>query len=298
MPGLRPAQPADLACIASWVADAETLYRMLPRASFPLSVAQLQAVLTQCHGASVLEVDGAPVGFAGFIEHAPAAQATLSSVIVDPARRRQGWGRALIEAMCALAASLGARRINATCFDRNLPALTLYQAAGFQPAGWEMRIDPWQQQHIAFKLTRPLEQGHTVGGICYSDEPERIDFGWLTAQLTRCYWCEGIDEARVRDAAAGSAVLVGAYHGTRQVGYARIVSDRARFAYLADVVVDPTHRGQGIATEMVRTLLAHPGLAQVEHCYLLTRDAHRLYRPLGFEVFPAPERFMRRSRPA
>jgi ribosomal protein S18 acetylase RimI-like enzyme len=78
-------------------------------------------------------------------------------------------------------------------------------------------------------------------------------------------------------------MVVGAFAPDgRQVGYARLISDQTRFAYLCDVIVDEAHRGQGIGRAMVRFIMEHPDLARVTTWVLATRDAHGVYAPLGF----------------
>ncbi|GAA5786857.1 GNAT family N-acetyltransferase [Chitiniphilus shinanonensis] len=293
---LRPATPDDLARVCAWAEDAETLYFMFPAARFPLTPEQLQQALAQRHAASVLEIDGQPAGFADFIALAPELPATLGHVIVDPARRRQGVGRALVEAMCRLAWRQGAVDIHATCFDRNAPALALYQRLGFAPVGWRQRTDYAGRTHLAFDLARPPRAADTEDGVDYDDDPTRIDFDWLTGQLAQTYWSPGIGRPKVELAARHSTVVMAAYAEGRQIAYARVLSDGNRFGYLADVIVDPAWRGRGIATRLLQRILAHPRIAHVENCYLMTFDAHAVYRPLGFEVYPRPERFMWRGR--
>ncbi|WP_375591900.1 GNAT family N-acetyltransferase [Chitiniphilus eburneus] len=295
---LRPARPDDLDRVCHWSTDAETLYFMFPTARFPLTRAQLEQAVAQRHAASVLTVDDEPAGFANFITLGAGLPATLGNVIVDPARRHQGVGRALVDAMCRLAWRQGAVDIHATCFDRNTPALAMYQQLGFTPVGWRQRTDYAGHTHLALDLARPPRAADTEGGVDYDDDPGRIDFDWLTGQLAQTYWSPGIGRPEVELAARHSTVVMGAYAEGRQIAYARVLSDSNRFAYLADVIVDPDWRGRGIATRLLKRVLAHPRIAHVENCYLMTFDAHAIYRPLGFEVYPRPERFMWRGRVA
>lgn len=131
-----------------------------------------------------------------------------------------------------------------------------------------------------------------------STDPARIDLDAVWNMLRRSYWSPNIRRDIVARAIANSLV-VGAYDtdhpaGPRQVGFARAVTDRATFAWLADVIVDEPHRGRGIGTEMVRTLMAHPELQTLRRWSLATRDAHSVYAALGFE--PAqPGRYMERK---
>ena len=82
----------------------------------------------------------------------------------------------------------------------------------------------------------------------------------------------------------------------RQIGFARVVTDRATFAYLADVYVLESHRGRGLGRWLVECVTAHPDLRGLRRWTLATRDAHDLYRRFGFESLRAPERYMEKVR--
>lgn len=117
-----------------------------------------------------------------------------------------------------------------------------------------------------------------------------MDFARVHAWLAATYWTPGIARETVERAARNSALLIGAFtlEGV-QIGYARVVSDQTRFAYLCDVVVDEPYRRQGVAGAMVRFALDHPELATVRTWTLATRDAHGVYEPLGFHPMTDPE---------
>jgi N-acetylglutamate synthase-like GNAT family acetyltransferase len=100
----------------------------------------------------------------------------------------------------------------------------------------------------------------------------------------------------VASAVAGS-VCVGAFDGEAQVGFARLVTDRATFAYLADVYVLEPYRGAGLARCMLDALFAEVNVKQLRRMMLATRDAHALYAQYGFTPLDAPERFMELHRP-
>jgi GNAT superfamily N-acetyltransferase len=92
------------------------------------------------------------------------------------------------------------------------------------------------------------------------------------------------------------ALCFGLYRGALQIGFARVVTDFARFAYLGDVFIVAGERGRGLGKRLVEHVLAHPELACVERWMLGTRDAHTLYERLGFARVP-PGRFMVRPPP-
>ena len=110
------------------------------------------------------------------------------------------------------------------------------------------------------------------------------------------YWCRGVPRA-VLETAIAHSLCFSAFVDDRQVGFARVISDRATFAYLCDVFVLPQARGQGVSKRMLETILAHPHLQGLRRFLLATADAHRLYAQYGFAPLTGPERFMERYRP-
>lgn len=128
------------------------------------------------------------------------------------------------------------------------------------------------------------------------DDPARLRFDRIHAWLTASYWSPGIARDIVERAAAGSHCL-GAYAGDVQVGYARMISDRATFGWIADVWVDEARRGQGLGRRMVSWFLDHPDYADLRRVALVTGDAHGVYAPLGFHAPLRPERYMERLHP-
>jgi GNAT superfamily N-acetyltransferase len=137
----------------------------------------------------------------------------------------------------------------------------------------------------------------TDTAVCeVSIDPERLDVKAIHAFLSTAYWSPGIPLDVVKRAMANS-VCVGAYKAGAQVGFARMVTDRATFAYLADVYVLEAHRGQGLAKRMVGTLLQLPELQGLRRMMLATRDAHDLYAQFDFKPLANPARFMERHHP-
>jgi GNAT superfamily N-acetyltransferase len=129
-----------------------------------------------------------------------------------------------------------------------------------------------------------------------SDDPSRLDLDAIHAELARSYWAEGIPREIVARALANSLCL-GVYDDhDRQVAFARAVTDRATYAYIADVYVVAALRGQGLGTWLVECLLAHPDLQGLRRLALVTRDAHPLYRRFGFETLASTERHMEIAR--
>jgi GNAT superfamily N-acetyltransferase len=114
---------------------------------------------------------------------------------------------------------------------------------------------------------------------------------WLS---TDAYWAIGRAREVVERAVAGS-LNFGAYDDGRMVGYARVVTDRATFAWLCDVYVDPSARGLGVGVALVEAVDATLTQLQVRRALLATADAHGLYARFGFEPMSEPERWMLRT---
>ncbi len=129
-----------------------------------------------------------------------------------------------------------------------------------------------------------------------SADPTRLDLDAIHAFLSRSYWSPGVPRAVVARAIANS-LCFGVYRDGAQVGFARVVTDQATFAYLADVYVLEAHRGQGLSHRLVDHVLAHPALQGLRRVLLATRDAHGLYAAHGFAPLAAPDRFMEIHRP-
>lgn len=142
-----------------------------------------------------------------------------------------------------------------------------------------------------------LERRH--GDLCVSDDPDRLDLDFVHAFLAeRSDWARGIPREVVARSLQNSLCL-GAYRGDRQVGFARVVTDRATFGWLADVFVTEEFRGQGVGRALVSAVMEHPDLQGVRRLMLATADAHSLYARHGFRPVDQPERFMafRRENP-
>ncbi len=131
----------------------------------------------------------------------------------------------------------------------------------------------------------------TKGEYSISTDPQRFDLDAVHAFLSRSFWAEGIPKALVAKAAANS-LCFGLFDGPAQVGFARVVTDRATFAYLCDVYVLESHRGLGLGKWLVQSVMAHPDLQGLRRFQLVTRDAHGLYERHGFAVPANPERQM------
>ncbi|MBI5155042.1 GNAT family N-acetyltransferase [Candidatus Poribacteria bacterium] len=128
-------------------------------------------------------------------------------------------------------------------------------------------------------------------GYELSTDPARLDHSVIHGFLTASYWAKGVPLETVKRSIAGS-LCFGIYKDSGQVGFARVITDRATFAYLADVFILPDHRGFGLGKWLIREILAHPELQGLRRWVLLTADAHGLYAQAGFTAPAQPERYM------
>lgn len=128
---------------------------------------------------------------------------------------------------------------------------------------------------------------------------EHMDFARVTAMLSKAFWSPGIKMDEVKKGALNSALVVGVFIGDRQIGYARAISDKTRFAYILDVYVDEEYRRKGAGRLMVDSILKSAEMKDVYQWLLITRDAHGVYRTSGFEALGRPGDWMeiRRLRP-
>jgi GNAT superfamily N-acetyltransferase len=124
-----------------------------------------------------------------------------------------------------------------------------------------------------------------------STDPARIDAGMVHEFLTNSYWATEIPVETVRRSIEHS-IPFGVYHGQQQVGFARIISDLATFAYLADVFIVPPFRGRGLSRWLMECIVGHPDLQGLRRWMLATQDAHGLYAKFGFTAIKNSEPWM------
>jgi GNAT superfamily N-acetyltransferase len=128
-----------------------------------------------------------------------------------------------------------------------------------------------------------------------STDPDGMDVDAIHAYLSgESYWARGIPRETVARSIRNS-LCFGVFDGDAQVAFARVVTDRATYAYLCDVYVLPAYRGRGISKWMMEAVIAHPELQGLRRWGLATQDAHGLYAQFGFRPLERPERFMERT---
>ncbi|MBI3438859.1 MAG: GNAT family N-acetyltransferase [Proteobacteria bacterium] len=124
------------------------------------------------------------------------------------------------------------------------------------------------------------------------EQPKEADLEIIHRVLTESYWSPGIPRETVGRACANSMCAIARDEKGALIGFARLVTDKATFAWLCDVIVLPGKQGLGLGRKFVRTFQDHPDLQHLRRWLLGTRDAHGVYAPLGFAPISKPERLM------
>jgi GNAT superfamily N-acetyltransferase len=126
-------------------------------------------------------------------------------------------------------------------------------------------------------------------GCLISTDPAKLDLDVIHGFLSQAYWSEEIPRS-VLERAIRNSLCFGVYAEGRQVGFARVVTDRATFAYLADVFILESHRGRGLSKRLMEAIMSHPDLQGLRRWSLATRDAQGLYSRFGFAPLQFPKR--------
>lgn len=134
------------------------------------------------------------------------------------------------------------------------------------------------------------------GEFWITTERQRMDLEVIHGFISRSYWATGRSVEKVRKTIANS-LCFGLFEGKAQIGFARVITDYAIFAYLADVFVLETHRGRGLGKWLMECITGHPELQEVKKWMLATSDAHGLYRQYGFQALADPSKYMERLNP-
>lgn len=133
-------------------------------------------------------------------------------------------------------------------------------------------------------------------GYLVTTDPAKFDLNAIHGCLVRAYWSQGIPRKTVERAVANSLCFA-VLHGKAQVGFARVVTDCATYAYLCDVYILEEHQGKGLGKWLMECVMAHPSLQGLRRFSLATRDAHGLYRQFGFRELGNPDTAMEILRP-
>ena len=136
----------------------------------------------------------------------------------------------------------------------------------------------------------------TKDDFVISTDKNKIDVDYVRSFLSKSYWAENIPLEVIERSINGS-LCFGVYQQDRQVGFARVITDEATFAYLADVFIDEQFRGQGLSKWLMEVIVQYPSLQGLRRFLLATRDAHGLYRQFGFSPLSFADRWMQIHQP-
>ena len=128
-------------------------------------------------------------------------------------------------------------------------------------------------------------------GFTISTEKEKLDIDVIHSFLNRTYWAEGISKEIIKRSIEGS-LCFGVFENNKQVGFARMITDKATFAYLADVFIIEEYRGRGLSKWLMEVIMSHPDLQGLRRMVLVTKDAHGLYKQFGFTPLINVDRWM------
>lgn len=136
-----------------------------------------------------------------------------------------------------------------------------------------------------------------VSGYRVSSSREEMDFDVIHGYISNTYWAEGIPKETFKKALDNSLCFGVFSSEGKQVGFARMITDQATFAYLADVFIDEAHRGKGLSKWLMQEVHDHPSLQGLRRILLATRDAHSLYQQFGYTSLSSPATFMQKWQP-
>lgn len=132
----------------------------------------------------------------------------------------------------------------------------------------------------------------TINGYLFSADKSKLQLDVIYNYLSKeSYWAQNIPIEIVKKSAEGSLCFAIYFNGS-QIGYARMVTDTATFAYLADVFILELHRGKGLSKQLMKFIMEHPNLQGLRRMMLATKDAQGLYKQFGFNQLAMPERIM------
>lgn len=124
-----------------------------------------------------------------------------------------------------------------------------------------------------------------------STDRRKLNYAFITSNLQNYYWASDLDKSEIKISIDNSRSY-GLYHNDVQIGFAKVLTDYSRFAYLSDVFIIDEYKGKGLSIFMLKGILTDPKLKNIKKWMLATRDAHGLYKKLGFTPLKDPKGFM------
>lgn len=220
----------------------------------------------------------------------------IGRLMVHPTCQRQGIGTRLLHEIERYFAPT--HRYELFTGARSEHNIRLYQRLGYTPFKEEHPRNAvalvFMEKYSPMVNTDPTNssiQEYHQGEFTISTDKHRLDRTVIHTFLQTAYWSKNIPR-EVVDKAIAHSLCFGVYHATAQVGFARLITDYATFAYLADVFILPTYRGRGLGKWLVQCMLAHPDCQGLRRWLLTTWDAHGLYQQHSFQPINHPEWFL------
>ncbi len=124
-----------------------------------------------------------------------------------------------------------------------------------------------------------------------STDKHRLNIDYIFSFLSQSYWANKRTIEQVKES-INNSLCFGMYKEGKQIGFARVITDKVVSSYLMDVFIDEKHQHQGYGEQLIRYIYQHEDLMQVKSHYLITKDAQTFYHKFGFKVYPTPEKFM------
>ena len=140
------------------------------------------------------------------------------------------------------------------------------------------------------RLETPVREFHQ-SGLLISTARERLDVAMIHEFLTSSPWAQGISRETV-ERALQTSFCFGVYEGDRQVGFARVITDFATFAYVCDFFIVESHRGRGLAKWLISSILECPDIRCLQRTCIVTAEAHGFYRQMGFMGVQRPDAYL------
>lgn len=137
---------------------------------------------------------------------------------------------------------------------------------------------------------------HTDEGILFSTDKLKLDVAFIHSFISQSYWAKDIPVA-ILETSIQNSLSIGIYQESKQIGFARVITDFSTFAYLADVFVDEAFRGRGISKKLMNFIFSFEEFGKLRRFILATSDAHGLYSQFGFRALKSPDRFMEIHQP-
>jgi len=135
-----------------------------------------------------------------------------------------------------------------------------------------------------------------IKGYSISSDQSKMDLNAIHTYLSKSYWAEGVPRETLAKALQNS-LCFGVFCADQQIGFARLITDKATFAYLADVYILEQHRGKGLSKWLMQEIIRHPQNQGLRRIVLATKDAHSLYAQYDFKALTHPDKFMELWKP-